>query len=104
MDEKIATCCYCGSRTALVLRGQSRHELSCANCGAPLHDMKRLRADATRSAKSPKPVRPAHPDQHWGSGQSHDAWRGRKSKKKKKKSFKRKALGELWDFVEDIFD
>ncbi|MDJ0822410.1 MAG: hypothetical protein QNJ09_11465 [Paracoccaceae bacterium] len=42
---KIATCCYCGARTALVLRGKERHELSCASCGAPLHDMKMLRAD-----------------------------------------------------------
>lgn len=46
-SPKIATCCYCGSRTALVLRGKERHELSCATCGAPLHEMKMLRADAT---------------------------------------------------------
>ncbi len=36
---KVATCCYCGTRAALVLRGKQRHELSCASCGAPLHNM-----------------------------------------------------------------
>ena len=33
---KIATCCYCGTRAALVLTGKHRHELSCSGCGAPL--------------------------------------------------------------------
>ena len=42
--EKIVTCCYCGTRAALVLRGRDRHELTCSACGAPLHDLKMLRA------------------------------------------------------------
>lgn len=37
---KIATCCYCGKRAALVLTGTVRHELACSACGAPLHDLK----------------------------------------------------------------
>ena len=40
--QKIATCCYCGTKVALVLRGKDSHELSCGTCGAPLHDLKRL--------------------------------------------------------------
>ena len=39
---KIATCTYCGTRAALVLKGNTRHELACQACGAPLHDLKRL--------------------------------------------------------------
>ena len=32
---KVATCCYCGTKAALVLRGEKRHELTCSSCGAP---------------------------------------------------------------------
>ncbi|SLN40897.1 hypothetical protein [Roseisalinus antarcticus] len=99
-DQKIATCCYCGTRAALVLRGTERHELSCASCGAPLHDMKRLKAvdrePVRRTAPAATPPRPGHPAR----GQ---VWRGKK-KKSKKKSLKARAFGELWDIVEDIFD
>ena len=45
-SSKIATCCYCGSRAALVLKGKVRHELACSNCGAPLHEMKMLRTES----------------------------------------------------------
>lgn len=85
---KIATCNYCGTRAALVLKGKERHELSCSACGAPLHDLKRMpiekeRAEhrhyAMKSAKKPKKS---------------------KSKKKKKKGF----LYEAFDLLEDIFD
>jgi len=44
--QKIATCCYCGTKAALILRGKDSHELSCGSCGAPLHDLKRLPVDA----------------------------------------------------------
>lgn len=40
--QKIATCCYCGTKAALVLRGKDSYELNCGSCGAPLHDLKRL--------------------------------------------------------------
>ena len=53
--EKIATCCYCGTRAALVLRGSKRHELACSSCGAPLHDLKRLPAtNAKKSQQVPR--------------------------------------------------
>ncbi|MFC3615197.1 hypothetical protein ACFORG_15640 [Lutimaribacter marinistellae] len=93
---KIATCCYCGTRAALVLRGTERHELSCSACGAPLHEMKMLPREKARNrpkaerdyvsaprAKPPKPM---------------------KRKKKKRKSLLSKAFEEAWDIVEDIFD
>ena len=40
--QKIATCCYCGTKAVLVLRGKDSHELSCGSFDAPLHDLKRL--------------------------------------------------------------
>ena len=36
MTTKIATCCYCGTRTALTLTARHGHELACGRCGAPL--------------------------------------------------------------------
>jgi hypothetical protein len=99
---KIATCCYCGTRAALVLRGRERHELSCANCGAPLHDMKMLRADhaggretsrtsPVRTGPMAEPARMPHPDP-------------RRRKGKTRKSFGRRVLEEAFDLIEDIFD
>ena len=60
---KIATCCYCGTRAALVLSGRERHELACSNCGAPLHDLKMLpkRADAGAGRTSASTATPARP-------------------------------------------
>lgn len=95
---KVATCCYCGTRAALVLRGKERHELSCASCGAPLHHMKSLRPEAVRDhpVVTPQPERggPRNrpgPTKHIG-------------KPKKRKSAARWLMGEIWDAVEDIFD
>ena len=90
---KIATCNYCGTRAALVLQGNDRHELACSACGAPLHDLKHMpvhRAESERHLKhdlrGKKPKKPK---------------RAKKSKyKKKKKSF----LFEAFDLIEDIFD
>ena len=47
MSARIATCCYCGTRAALVLKDLpgGRHELGCAACGAPLHEMKSIPSD-----------------------------------------------------------
>lgn len=84
-DIRITTCCHCGTRAALTLRGSERHELSCSACGAPLSTMKRLRADHAdrpRRAKPPKPVPPLS----------------------RRKSLWRKALHEAADAIEDLFD
>ncbi|WP_342076218.1 hypothetical protein [Yoonia sp. SS1-5] len=99
---KIATCCYCGTRAALVLRGKERHELTCSNCGAPLHALKMLPiaphgAPAADHAKRTKAHRP--PARHYPA-QSYR----KPQKRKKSKSFRRKVFEELWDVIEDVFD
>lgn len=97
--HKIATCCYCGSRAALVLSGKVRHELACSNCGAPLHELKMLRTDARgdrelvrpSSIRSPKKPSKGH--------------RAPKSKPRKgKKSMNRRFKGSIWDLAEDVFE
>ncbi len=99
---KVATCCYCGTKAALVLKGKSRHELACSSCGAPLHRLKMLpnaprgaTASATTPARPAPRIDPAH-------GVKPSGWG--KKKKKKRKSLGRKAFEEIWDALEDIFD
>lgn len=98
MTTKIATCCYCGTRTALRLTARSGHELACGRCGAPLHEMKALRE---LRQKQPKRVQPA-PDSR--SEWVPDERRSSRKKKKKRKPMWSRALEEAFDFVEDIFD
>jgi hypothetical protein len=92
---KIATCCYCGTRAALVLRGETRHELSCAACGAPLHDLKAMPVHRTRAAKTP-PVQPAP--------RRPEPARPAKQRRRKRKSLSRYLLSEAFDLIEDILD
>lgn len=92
--SKIATCCYCGSRAALVLRGRERHELACANCGAPLHELKMLRADARgeRELVRTSPLRMAEQ-------------KPKKSRKPNRgRSLSQRFMAELKDAAEDILD
>ncbi|MEM1064893.1 MAG: hypothetical protein AAF771_07310 [Pseudomonadota bacterium] len=101
-NERIATCCYCGTRAALVLRGRDRHELSCSNCGAPLHNLKMLKAKhpGRRELVKPSPVR------HQPAFDPDEARRASppRRRRKKRKSLKRKIFEEAWDVLEDIFD
>ena len=96
-SSKIVTCCYCGSRAALVLKGRERHELACANCGAPLHELKMLRVDAggDRELVRPSPIRMP--------GQTSSKPRNQK-KKKRGRSLSQRFMEELMDAAEDIFD
>lgn len=93
MTPKIATCCYCGTRAALNLRGNERHELACSNCGAPLHEMKMLRSDAVgvRELVRQSPIRSSSDPR-------------RRKKKKKTKSLSRRFMEEVWDVADDLFD
>ncbi|MEB8386426.1 hypothetical protein OO012_04225 [Rhodobacteraceae bacterium KMM 6894] len=95
--HKIATCCYCGTRAALVMRRDGRHELSCSACGAPLHEIKAMPCAKTTSVStSTKPVRRGYapdPAPH----------RPRKRRKPRKSLIKR-VFEEVWDVVEDVFD
>lgn len=91
---KIATCCYCGTRAALVFKDNGRHELACSACGAPLHELKQMPV-------SPRPkeqVKPVHVPI------CKEAKPKPKKKKKRRKSWSRRFAEELFDVVEDIFD
>lgn len=95
--HKIATCCYCGTRAALVLKGRESHELSCSKCGAPLHDLKML-PKARKEAREPMDRRrPAI--SHQKPPKSY-----KPAKRKRRKGLWRKVLEEAVDLVEDIFD
>ncbi|MCA8884080.1 MAG: hypothetical protein KDA50_10110 [Rhodobacteraceae bacterium] len=84
---KIATCCYCGTRAALTLKGGERHELSCATCGAPLHNLKGLKlSDLPQTS-----ARPSH-------------GRGKPGKRRKGKSLRRKLFSSAVDMIEDLLD
>ncbi len=115
--SKIATCCYCGARAALVLAGDTRHELACSSCGAPLHNLKQMPVPApgkepahfSHPIRTPKSKgkhahksekRAAHPKKTW-----HDAPYQKKKKPKKKRGKWAKDLFEdVFDVIEDIFD
>ncbi|HEY9037785.1 MAG TPA: hypothetical protein VIN05_02430 [Roseovarius sp.] len=117
--QKIATCCYCGTRAALVLRGEGRHELSCAACGAPLHHMKAIpqpRSDtATRTAVAgqgarrrapakPMPVKKVEKVRSRRAAPDYDDDRRAPRRRRSRGRLLRKAFEEIWDVVEDIFD
>jgi len=88
--RKIATCCYCRTRAALVLAGFDRHELACANCGAPLRDLKMLPLaslrEPTRPAPSPRPARKPRPA------------------KRRRRAWLNARAAEVWDEIEDWVD
>ena len=100
-SPKIVTCCYCGTRAALVLRGRERHELSCASCGAPLHDLKMLRADHKEDAElvKPSPIRSRAPNSPERARRPDS-----RRRKKRRKGFGQRFFEEAWDVIEDIFD
>ena len=99
---KIVTCCYCGAREALVLASETRHELACGNCGAPLRQLKMLRKAAVPvTAPAATPTRP-EPKKH---AQKRDKFtRNRPKKKSKFSKLRSELIEEVWDFIEDIFD
>jgi hypothetical protein len=99
-STKIATCCYCASKTALRLE-KGRHELSCASCGAPLRELKIM----------PKPVGKAPAVSHQPKVRAFSKVAKPKRMKKKKsdgwkkrKSWFKEFAEDAFDFVEDIFD
>lgn len=98
-QTKIATCCYCGTRTMLKLSAREGHELACGNCGAPLHEMKPLKID-------PTPKTPRKRENQFADAAFRKSKSKRKNYKKSKprKGFFMRALEEVWDEVEDIFD
>lgn len=102
-STKIATCSYCGTRAALVLRGRERHELSCASCGAPLHELKAM---PLRPDPAPRGTRAEHAARRGAKG----SYRARRKPPKparprrRGKGGLRRLLDEAFDVIEDIFD
>ena len=110
-NTKIATCSYCGNRSALVL-DEGRHELVCPACGAPLHEIKAMPVSRSQQGESrragPAPKAGAHPPRGVPPYRWSDAERARKpkpyKKRKKRKSLVKKVFEEAFDLIEDIFD
>lgn len=74
-----------------MLKGETKHELACSACGAPLHNLKHM----------PVPQEPVRKAKH----QPSFAHAPKKKKKSKQKYKKRKSLfSEAFDILEDIFD
>ena len=97
-SQKIATCCYCGTRAALTLKGVGRHELACSNCGAPLRELKMLRRDARGERELVR--RNSGRSETW----DMSAKKKRRTPKKRRKSLSQRFLEEIFDVAEDIFD
>ena len=97
---KIATCCYCGTRAALVLKGRERHELSCSSCGAPLHDMKMLRKDRD----GPRDLVPSSRARLDGPPKPYKSKKSKPAKRKRRKGLLKEIFEEAFDVIEDIFD
>ena len=97
---KIATCCYCGTKAALVL-DRARHELSCASCGAPLHDMKRLPGAPREEPRRNIPAYMPHRAQARRKRVAESLPPGRS---KRRKSLLRRFVEEAIDVLEDVFD
>ncbi|EBA12757.1 hypothetical protein [Roseobacter sp. CCS2] len=99
---KIATCCYCGTKAALVLRGKDKHELACSNCGAPLRALKMLPKQPGR-AHVPDAT-PARPTKRKRVEKYPEYRKERPKKRKKSKGFGRRVMSEIWDVVEDVVE
>lgn len=115
--SKIATCCYCGARAALVLAGDTRHELACSSCGAPLHNLKQMPVPSPHNAsahfshpiRTPKSKskaahkterRASKPNPHW----SDTSYSKKKKPKKKRGKWAKDLFEDVFDVIEDIFD
>ena len=102
---KIATCCYCGARAALVL-DKDRHELACSSCGAPLHNMKSLPQEPVHSARREQPYGKSHEKTRYKkkSRRPYGYETSRPKHRKKRKGFMRHLFEEAFDIIEDIID
>ena len=101
-NSRITTCCYCGTRAALVLRGKILHELSCSNCGAPLRDLKMM--PVSNRAKEPAKPAPRHVRTQRSAKPRYKPRHGRYNKRKKRDTWLADVFEDAWDVVEDIFD
>jgi hypothetical protein len=123
---KIATCSYCGTRTALVMSAQARHKLTCTACAAPLDNLRLWQPDPSPALPRPAPA-PASDvgvaavwnrradtnddddddeDRRTGSKGSNKkkSKKPKKDKKRRRKSLAERFLDEAKDALDDIFD
>ncbi len=96
---KVATCCYCGTKAALVLTGDVRYELACRTYGALLRRLKML-------PKQPVPVTepaaaPTRPIKANRKKSKPDRKHNRSKKDSYLKRLGRKVFEEIWDEIED---
>lgn len=106
-DTKIAICFYCGRRQALQLRARGGHELACGSCGAPLHEMKWLKAPDPAHPKKRRPRSTApHPVPVATTGKPEARAADLRSRRpiKRRKPLWKKALEEVFEVIEDILD
>jgi len=96
---KIATCCYCGSRTMLTLKGKVQHHLACSACGAPLSRMKAVKAAAPPDER-PRP-KPARPVRNYGPPPGPPA---KPRRGKRRKPLVKRLFDRIEDAVEEIVD
>lgn len=79
----------------MTLSGKVQHELACASCGAPLHELKKLpvsgKVKKSKAEKSLKRV-----------GKPAKTQKPRKPKKRKR--LMSRFLEEAFDVIEDILD
>ena len=101
LNTKIATCSYCGRRQALQMTARGGHELACGSCGAPLHEMKWLKAP---DPEHPKKRSPRAPAPHGGPLPPVAERAARQRPVKRRKPLWKKALEEVFEVIEDIFD
>ncbi|WP_435310875.1 hypothetical protein [Primorskyibacter sedentarius] len=101
-NYKIATCCYCGTRAALQLRGDVQHELACASCGAPLHNLKMLKADVAADNSAPR--HKVDPRQRPHSSGKKAMYQKPAKKRKKRKGLTARLFEEAFDAIEDLLD
>jgi ribosomal protein L34E len=104
-QTKIATCSYCGRRQTLTLSARAGHELACGACGAPLHEMKWLKAGrGTRASSaaraSPRPM--AIPRATAGTRTTATPANARSARNAK--GLLREVFEEAFDVLDDIFD
>ncbi|MCV6597432.1 MAG: hypothetical protein OIF40_10170 [Mangrovicoccus sp.] len=106
-SAKMATCCYCGRKTSLVLCGTTQHELACGACGAPLHVLKNIpleQLDGAAVTSARKGKAPEYLPFARSGAAAPPTRKTKRKKKKKKKSLSRRLGAELFDLIEDIFD
>ncbi|MFV0360301.1 hypothetical protein [Tropicimonas sp.] len=91
-NTKLVTCCYCGTRAALVLN-RGHHVLVCSSCGAPLGELKQMPVERA----VPPPEDPRHFRQHI-------ARKPKKTCRKRRKPGFGHLARRIFNEIEDIFD